>query len=114
MTVLENLGVHTVIPGHGPVFSDFGARLSDLKRHHRRRLLSVWMNLENPMMASQLSQKVFNPSSYIHIRRLALAETLAYLRFMEANGLIDRSVRNAEHTYRRGQARKEQLIEDSL
>lgn len=88
MATLEKLPINLVLPGHGPMFNNFSERLHLLYEHHLLRITRVWEQLKQPMSAWQLAQKVFPNAEYIHIKRLILAETLAYLQLLEYSHLV--------------------------
>jgi len=88
MSKLEHLPIKQVLPGHGPVFANFQERLQSLYQHHSTRMTRVLEQLDQPQTAWQLAKRVFPDADYIHIKRLILAETLAYLQFLESSHLI--------------------------
>ncbi|MGE5381464.1 MAG: hypothetical protein ACM3NT_10420, partial [Methylocystaceae bacterium] len=91
MIRLESLPIKQVLPGHGPVFANFSERLHLLFQHHFSRIILVAEKLTQPMTAWELAQKVYPAADYIHIKRLMLAETLAYLQLMENRRLVTAS-----------------------
>ncbi|MGE5455331.1 MAG: MBL fold metallo-hydrolase [Methylocystaceae bacterium] len=88
MANLESLPIRQVFPGHGPVFDNFSERIQLLYQHHLGRLNQVSKMLTRPMTAWGLAQMVFPKAEYIHIKRLILAETLAYLQWLEYHGFV--------------------------
>ncbi len=104
LSALEKLGhlpVDMVLPGHGNLFSNLNERIEIITAHHNNRKAMVYDALQNPVTAWELAQIVFQPNTYIHIRRLVMAETLAYLQSLVSAGLVECDLVNGSHIYRR-------------
>ncbi len=88
---LSALPITDVLPGHGKIFNEIKDKIELIINHHDKRRELVLANLTEPMNAWELACKIFKDSDYIHIKRLVLAETLAYL-----NSLIDKKAVQAD------------------
>ncbi len=98
---LQTLPINTVIPGHGRIFSNLNPQIDRITEHHNRRKALTFDALQEPATAWQLAESIFNPNPYIHIRRLVLAETLAYLQSLVNQGLVTCNLIKASHIYSR-------------
>lgn len=80
--------LNNCLPGHGKAFTNLEERVRSIKSHHNKRKLLVYEGLKNqPSTAWEIARGVFKDNRYIHIKRLFLAETLAYLQVLEEEGL---------------------------
>jgi len=98
---LQQIRVKTVLPGHGQVFSKINERIDLINNHHNKRKALVYDNLQKPMTAWELAKTFSKSHTYIHIRRLLLAETLAYLQSLLADGIIEAFLVNDKYIYSR-------------
>lgn len=87
---LTDLSVKKIIPGHGDIFYNLQERVKIIKQHHMRRKEYIFNGLTDGDTAWDLASSIFKNSNYIHIKRLVLAETLAYLEALHAEGLINK------------------------
>lgn len=103
---LENLltlTINTVLPGHGPSFMFIRDKIELIKDHHNKRRQKVLDNLTSPMSAWELTCKIFKDNDYIHIKRLLLAETLAYLNSLKEMGLVEVDTSHTPYIYKKNQ-----------
>lgn len=98
---LKNLHIDCVLPGHGRVFADLSTKIDLIAAHHRNRKTAVYNALQSPMTAWQLTASLFAVHDFIHIRRLVLAETLAYLESLVYEGLVEQDLVQNNYIYRR-------------
>lgn len=97
---LKELNINTVLPGHGRVFKDLAAKIDLITAHHRTRKAIVYNALQAPMTAWDLTASLFEAHDFIHIRRLVLAETLAYLESLVNEGLVEKDLVRNIYFYR--------------
>lgn len=88
LSFMKHAEIKEAYPGHGSKFGGFRERLAEIMGYHHRRLLEVLKALDSPKTAWQLACQIAPPADYIHIKRLVLAETLAYLQYLEKHLLI--------------------------
>ena len=98
---LQQLPIVTVLPGHGQVFSNINERIDLINNHHHKRKALVFDNLKEPMTAWELAKTLSKSHTYIHIRRLLLAETLAYLQSLLHEGKVECTLVNSSYIYYR-------------
>jgi glyoxylase-like metal-dependent hydrolase (beta-lactamase superfamily II) len=98
---LQQMPVKTVLPGHGQVFSNLTERINLINNHHNKRKALVYDNLHRPMTAWELAKTFSKSHTYIHIRRLLLAETLAYLQSLLHESKVECSLVNGSYIYYR-------------
>lgn len=104
LTALENLKhlrIEAVLPGHGSVFTDLPDKIDLIKAHHQKRKAAVYHALQSPMTAYELTGILFTAHEFIHIRRLVLAETLAYLDSLVKAGLVVQNLVENHYIYTR-------------
>lgn len=97
---LKNLNINTVLPGHGSVFYNLFDKIDLINRHHQKRKAAVFDALQAPMNAWELTERLFPPHEFIHIRRLVMAETLAYLDSLVNEGLVEQDLVQNVYIYR--------------
>ncbi|MDD3852070.1 MAG: MBL fold metallo-hydrolase [Syntrophomonadaceae bacterium] len=98
---LQPLSIDTVLPGHGQVFSNINERITLINNHHNKRKAVIYDNLRQPMTAWELAKTLSKSQTYIHIRRLLLAETLAYLQSLLNEGKVEYTLVNGSYLYNR-------------
>lgn len=98
---IHDLSIHLVLPGHGPSFANLAERIDLIDQHHQKRKNQVFQGLNYPTSAWSLACQVFKDNPYIHIKRLILAETLAYLRTLVKEQLVLVEDRNGVNYYRK-------------
>lgn len=101
MQNLLNLPITKVLPGHGKIFSFTEEKIELINKHHFKRRQLVLDNLASPMTAWELACKIFKDSDYIHIKRLVLAETLAYLNSLIEMGLVEVDTSTTPYIYKK-------------
>jgi glyoxylase-like metal-dependent hydrolase (beta-lactamase superfamily II) len=89
---LESLRVHFILPGHGPVFNALGLRINRILEHHEERNRTIMKSLRNGLQtAYAIAQQIpwmANGGSIAFRdlgdwdKRMAIAETIAHLRFL--------------------------------
>ncbi len=86
---LARLPVEVALPGHGPTISDWFARLSELKSHHRDRLDQMLGCINSHTSVYQVCTQVFETDNLsYHEIRFAITETLAHLDYLVRIGEI--------------------------
>jgi glyoxylase-like metal-dependent hydrolase (beta-lactamase superfamily II) len=97
------LPARLVLPGHGRPFADLAARAAALRTHHQERSATIRTLLAaspNGIDAAAIAGKLFagrlnTPDDW----RFALAETLAHLEYLRADGLTQRHERDGIFRY---------------
>lgn len=101
--LLEGLPVSTVLPGHGTYFTDLKERLSDIRAHHEKRMVSVREHLsDRPQSAYDILNQMIAPAVSDFDKFLALNEVIIYLQELAAAGGITEESRDPMITYRKG------------
>ena len=86
---LAQLDVRLALPGHGSVITEWQARIGSLIEHHAQRLDHMRDAVGGSATALDVSRRVFDFDSFSeHEVRFAVAETLAHLEHLVANGRI--------------------------
>lgn len=87
---LAQLPVRLALPGHGPVITDLPGRMTQLQQHHVERLQQSKTAVSHtPLTVFQAAQQLFDFTKLTsHEVRFAVAETLAHLVFLAAEGQI--------------------------
>ena len=98
---LRDRNISLAIPGHGKSFSNLAEKIDLIIAHHEKRKRIVYDAVTTPMTAWEIAANIFKPNQYIHIRRLVLAETLAYLQSLVNAGQVERDLVNGAYIYRR-------------
>lgn len=81
------LPIQRAFPSHGEPFENIAARVAELKAHHLRRLDTLLsLMTRRGTTPYVLSQKLFGEDLPDQARRFALAETLAHLEHLVAQG----------------------------
>ncbi|NLB53306.1 MAG: MBL fold metallo-hydrolase [Syntrophomonadaceae bacterium] len=101
LDVLSGFPVVSIIPGHGDVFNNLEERIGIIKKHHMRRKEVVYAGIKDGFTAWDLTAALFKESNYIHIKRLLLAETLAYLEALNEEGLVKKDICGNSFVYKR-------------
>lgn len=95
------LPINRALPSHGEPFEDVTGRTAELKTHHRRRLETLLSFMSRRSVTPyHLSQKLFGRDLPDQARRFALAETLAHLEYLVAEGHAAKSEENGLVRYR--------------
>lgn len=105
--VLE-LEVAAVLPGHRKVFQDYRERISELKEHHyyRKEEMASFLDTNGKnayQIASKASWNIPLPWEQFppHLKWMALAETLAHLKYMEEREQVKSELRDGVMVYYR-------------
>jgi glyoxylase-like metal-dependent hydrolase (beta-lactamase superfamily II) len=90
---LEQCAADTlVLPSHGRPFRGLHHRIADLRAHHQQQLASLREACAEPRTAFELLPVMFGrPLRGFH-RMLAMGEAVAHLNYLQADGLLQRSV----------------------
>jgi glyoxylase-like metal-dependent hydrolase (beta-lactamase superfamily II) len=98
---IRNLDVEYVLPGHGNTFTNFKARIEELKQHHKTRTSEVLQILRRGaqnayQIASQMTWDVTEPWNRLPSsqRWFACGEALAHLKYLEEKGKVLRHIQN--------------------
>ncbi|WCK55601.1 MBL fold metallo-hydrolase [Aneurinibacillus sp. Ricciae_BoGa-3] len=89
LTKIGSMPINLVLPGHGPIFSDAGARVEELLLHHEERLHFILSRLKGKMTAWEVSNVLFERILSVHEQRFAIGETLSHLSYLVADGRIE-------------------------
>lgn len=81
-----------VLPSHGMPFHGLHVRVGQLQAHHEERLDTLLSHLDGPRSASSCTRFLFQRAVAEGQSRLALAETLAHLNYVVAEGRAERSL----------------------
>lgn len=96
---LAEYEVDLALPGHGSLITQWQQRLADLKQHHMNRLEVMRRAIEGGSTALEVARHVFDFATLSeHEVRFALAETLAHLEYLSAQGRV-RVVENGVRKY---------------
>ena len=91
---IEKLRPVQVLPGHGTPFGDVQRRIDAILRNKLRRLAAIRQAIEDgPVTVVQIADRVFSRVMLQHMRSFALAETLAHIAYLRADGLVERRIR---------------------
>jgi len=97
-----------ILPGHRSVFSDLQGRITELKRHHGKRVSEVASILEGgPLSVAQVAAKMhwdITCESWdafpVAQKWFATGEAMAHLRYLEDEGRITREQSKGMRRYR--------------
>ena len=104
LDMVHNLDVRLTLPGHRSTFRNHKERIQELKQHHRERLDEIVSILAQGrqnafQIASQMtwdigykSWDLFPPAQKL----FAFGEALAHLKYLEEEGVIDRTKEGSE------------------
>jgi len=96
------LGARVAFAGHEQPIDDVAGRVAELQRHHAERLDEAAAALApEPRTAYDLSLRLFDPGLPLVQRRFAVAETLAHLERLVAEGRAARAEVDGRPAYRR-------------
>ncbi|MDW8403539.1 MBL fold metallo-hydrolase [Chloroflexus sp.] len=89
---LATLEVDLALPGHGKTITTWAERIAELQTHHHERLTAMLQAVRaGAETAFTVAQQVFAVERFTpHEARFAIAETIAHLELMVADGLIKR------------------------
>jgi glyoxylase-like metal-dependent hydrolase (beta-lactamase superfamily II) len=91
---IEKLRPVRVLPGHGTPFGEVQRRIEAILRNKLRRLGAIRQAIEDgPATVVQIADRVFTRVMLQHQRSFALAETLAHIAYLRADGLVERRIR---------------------
>lgn len=90
-----------VLPGHGLPFVGLHTRVDELQAHHAKRLDALGAMLDRPQSAAAAAAQLFARAVAEGHGRLALAETLAHLHRLVAQGRVVRHSDGAVITFAR-------------
>ncbi|GGD73950.1 MBL fold metallo-hydrolase [Paenibacillus nasutitermitis] len=93
---LQTYEVELAFPGHRDPFTGFHTRITELLRHHERRLAEIiHLLVTQPCSGYELCQRLFGEriAGNAHQLRFAMSETLAHLFHLENRRQIHRHTR---------------------
>ena len=91
---IEDLHAVQVLPGHGTPFGDVQGRIEAIMRNKMRRLNAIRQAVEDgPKTVVEITDRVFSRVMLQHQRSFALAEALAHIAYLRADGVVERRVR---------------------
>jgi len=97
---VDSLAPRLVLPGHGEPIADARARTAELRAHHRERLDSARSALDGAALtAYDVSLRLWTQDFPPTLRRMAVAETLAHLERLVAEGRAARSEADGSVSY---------------
>lgn len=86
---LRQLDVSLALPGHKTVITNWAGRIDELLAHHDQRLAAVAGAVGDGATVYQVSQQIFEYTRLTnHEIRFAIAETLAHLLHLQAEGRL--------------------------
>lgn len=92
LRALKRLAVERALPGHGPLITDWGARIEAMEHHHERRLDRSEQAVTDGVTVFDVSRAVFDLSELeLPEARFAIAETLSHLDELVRQGRIRRA-----------------------
>ncbi len=98
---IAGLDAGIALAGHEHAIEDVPARVAELKEHHRERLAAARAALAAGLQSAyDVSLALFPAELPLGHRRFALAETLAHLERLAAEGLAERVVADDRVLYR--------------
>ena len=89
-----------VLPSHGLPFTGLHQRIDFLREHHHQRLAEIQVALKTEQHAAALFPVLFKRKLDHQQLSFALGETLAHLRYLEKQSLVDVTTRDGEDYYR--------------
>lgn len=99
---INQMSINTVFTGHGEYINyNLDEKIEEISKHHEKRKNIVYKSLDKACSAWELSCKMFKINHYIHIKRLLLAETLAYLNTLASEGYVEKDISNDVHMFRK-------------
>jgi glyoxylase-like metal-dependent hydrolase (beta-lactamase superfamily II) len=100
---VRDLPARIVAPGHGLPFAGLAERADALREHHIERsglIRGLVERQPNGATANEVASELFGARlRSVDDRRFALAETLAHLEHLRAQGLTQRERRNGFYRY---------------
>src|SRR5699024_4421410 len=87
-----HLGIKTVLPGHGKIFSNLGPLISHRLLKQEKRAHDVFALLQDkPQTPYEICRKIL-PKQYKTQLDLTLSETIGQLDFLEHNGYVNKTI----------------------
>lgn len=90
-----------VLPSHDRVFEGLHARISQLQQHHEDRLAKLLAACDVPRSARDVLDVLFRRKLDDHQMRFAMAEAVAHLHLLHAQGSIVRTEEGGVRRYHR-------------
>ncbi|MGC8952031.1 MBL fold metallo-hydrolase [Chloroflexus sp.] len=89
---LAALNVDLALPGHGKTITAWQERIAELQHHHQNRLEAMLQAVQDGAeTAFTVAQRVFAVERFTpHEARFAIAETIAHLELLVADGMLER------------------------
>lgn len=90
-----------VLPSHDRVFEGLHDRIANLHRHHEDRLAKLLAACDEPRTAHDILGVLFRRQLDDHQMRFAMAEAVAHLHLLHAEGRVERIEEQGVRRYRR-------------
>ena len=91
LRAMEALAVRRALPGHGDRIDDWNGRLRTLRTHHAERLAYMVQAVGAEATVFDVARRVFDLEALdMSEARFAIAETLAHLDYLVAEGVLHR------------------------
>jgi glyoxylase-like metal-dependent hydrolase (beta-lactamase superfamily II) len=111
LTLLEAYEVDMALPAHGEPFDNLRGRLAELLEHHHERMEEMLQTFDEDALtawgvasrARWTRRKLALDEIAPWHRRLALAETIAHLELLRAEGRLEKVFKPGQMLYRRAQ-----------
>ena len=103
---IQKYVVKTGYPGHRDNIDDFSGRIDEIIQHHQRRIAAMKSRLSNWITAYELASTIewsknrkLMDMNYME-QNFAVMETIAHLKYMENNGIIENRYNNNIFMYK--------------
>lgn len=96
---LRSLPCNTVLPAHGPVFTNLEQRIIKLEAYHTERLKLVLDFAKCGATGYEVCMHFFNRGTEYHELRLAMTEAMAYLMFLVYRGKLTMFTRDGINVF---------------
>lgn len=95
LSKIDELDIQLALPAHGAVIHQLQKRISEIRRHHEKRLNQMFSFAKDGQTAYEIASKVFQHKELSpHQWRFAIAETLAHLEYLVSIGQLIKMERN--------------------
>jgi glyoxylase-like metal-dependent hydrolase (beta-lactamase superfamily II) len=96
---LRSIPCQTVLPAHGPVFTNLEQRIIELEARHAERLKLMLDFAKQGVTGYEVCLHVFNEVLDYHELRLAMTETMAHLMFLVHRGKLTMFTHNGVNVF---------------
>jgi glyoxylase-like metal-dependent hydrolase (beta-lactamase superfamily II) len=90
MEWMGKIGEAKVFPGHGLPFRDLELNVKRLYKRHERILDKLEKLIVAPVTAGDIYEQVYSVTEYVHVHRIVIGETIAYLNHLFFQGRLER------------------------